>query len=121
MMSQSNMTTQEAFKKIRSNLNLVALICEYLPLYPSLRARKLEGSCPFCKETTERSLVVSDRKQIFYCFSCHEGGDSISFISSIKKISPKQAIDYLLKKIDDEEQQEQKDNEDNEDNEDNND
>ena len=115
-MSQSNMTTEEAFKKIRSNLNLVALICEYLPLYPSWRVRKLEGSCPFCKKTTERSLVVSNKKQIFYCFSCHEGGDSISFISSIKKISPKQAIDYLLKKIDDEEQQEQEDNKDNEDN-----
>jgi DNA primase len=110
------MTTIEDFKKIRSNLNLVVLICEYLPLYPSLRVRKLEGSCPFCQETTKRSLAVSDKKQIFYCFSCHEGGDSISFISSIKKITPKQAIDYLLKRIDDEEEQERKDNKDNEDN-----
>jgi hypothetical protein len=50
-----------------------------------------------------------------------KGATPSVFISSIKKISPKQAIDYLLKKIDDEEQQEQKDNEDNEDNEDNND
>lgn len=101
------MTNEEAIKKIRSNINLVALICEYVPLYPSLNCDiNLHGCCPFCKDT-ERNLSVSNKKQIFYCFSCREGGDSVSFISSIKKITPKKAIDYLLKKVDDENKEEE--------------
>ena len=39
-------------------------------------------SCPFHKEKTA-SFSISPRKQIWHCFGCGKGGDSISLVSEL--------------------------------------
>ncbi|MEN9406293.1 MAG: hypothetical protein RLZ12_577, partial [Bacillota bacterium] len=52
------------------------------------------GLCPFHTEKTP-SFLVSEKKQLFYCFGCHIGGDVISFVREIYKLSFNEALDYL--------------------------
>jgi DNA primase len=49
-----------------------------------------KGHCPFHNEKTA-SFTVSEAKGIFYCFGCHAGGDSISFIAKIEQCSQLEA------------------------------
>lgn len=41
--------------------------------------------CPFHQEKTA-SLTIDDKKNIFYCFGCKVGGDSIKFVQLIEKL-----------------------------------
>jgi DNA primase len=50
--------------------------------------------CPFHSEKTPSFKVDTDR-QTFYCFGCHEHGDSIAFIQKYKGMSFKSAVRYL--------------------------
>lgn len=42
--------------------------------------------CPFHKDT-KPSLMIPKNKDIFKCFACGAGGDSITFVSKLKKLS----------------------------------
>ncbi len=57
-----------------------------------------KSTCCFCWDQTKNSLTVSPEKQIFYCFSCHEGGDVVQFIVKSYKIDLESAADYIIKK-----------------------
>ncbi len=52
------------------------------------------GLCPFHNEKSP-SFVVSPGKQIFKCFGCGKTGNSITFISELKKITHEKAIDVI--------------------------
>lgn len=47
-------------------------------------------NCPFHNEKTP-SMSVSKAKQIFYCFGCHKGGDSVTLVSMLFNITPFEA------------------------------
>lgn len=54
--------------------------------------------CPFHKENTP-SLSISPQKQIWKCFGCGKGGDSISLVSGLLNINALEAaknINYTL-------------------------
>ena len=54
--------------------------------------------CPFHKEKTA-SFSVSPRKQIWHCFGCGKGGDSISLVAELLNINALEAaknINYTL-------------------------
>ena len=54
--------------------------------------------CPFHKENTA-SLSISPQKQIWKCFGCGKGGDSISLVSELLNINALEAaksINYTL-------------------------
>lgn len=52
----------------------------------------LKGKCFDCDS---ESLTVTPSKQIFYCFGCKQGGDIISFIALLKKVSQIEALRKL--------------------------
>ena len=52
--------------------------------------------CPFHSEKTA-SFHVDDRKGFYYCFGCHEKGDSISFIRNTENVSFIEAIEILAR------------------------
>jgi DNA primase len=48
------------------------------------RGRQYQGLCPFHQERTP-SFMVNEDKGVFYCHSCHVGGDVIKFVELIEQ------------------------------------
>ena len=59
-----------------------------------LRGRDYWACCPFHADKTP-SFKVNIERQQWYCFSCNEGGDVITFIMKLHKLSFKDALVYL--------------------------
>lgn len=59
---------------------------------------KLWASCPFHKEDTP-SMHIWKAKNRYHCFGCNEGGSSIQFIMSLKRMDFVEAVKYLAKKF----------------------
>ena len=81
--------------EIRSKIDLVDLISQYLPL------KKVGSSyralCPFHSEKTP-SFYVSPQKQIWKCFGCNRAGDHFKFIIEYEKVDFKEALKILAQK-----------------------
>lgn len=56
-----------------------------------------KGLCPFHNEKTP-SFVVNPNKNIFKCFGCGQGGDSLKFVMEHEKLSYPEALRYLAQK-----------------------
>jgi len=54
--------------------------------------------CPFHNDTTP-SLVVSPSKQIYHCFACGAGGDSIKFVMEYEKLTYPETIEKLANMV----------------------
>ncbi|KKP23837.1 MAG: primase protein [candidate division TM6 bacterium GW2011_GWF2_28_16] len=83
------------FSFLKSNLSILDLISEYVPLKQA--GNYWKGPCPFHYEK-EASFTVSPDKQIFYCFGCHAKGDLISFVAKKENLSQVEAAKYLIDK-----------------------
>ncbi|MBI3038487.1 DNA primase [bacterium] len=81
--------------EIRSRIDIVQLVGEYVRLIPS--GRNLKGLCPFHQEKTPSFNVVPE-KQMFYCFGCHKGGDSFRFLMDIEHFSFPETIRALAQR-----------------------
>ena len=86
---------QEKIGEIKSRVNIVDLISEYVTLKKT--GRNFVGLCPFHKEKTP-SFSVNPEKQIFYCFGCGEGGDIFAFLMKINGASFAESARYLANK-----------------------
>jgi len=86
---------QETIGEIKSRVNIVNLISEYITLKKA--GRNFVGLCPFHKEKTP-SFSVNPEKQIFYCFGCGEGGDIFAFLMKINGTSFAESAQYLASK-----------------------
>lgn len=83
---------------IRSKANIGEIATELLPsLYqdgPHLKCR-----CPVHNEKTP-SFFVTPSKRMFKCFGCGTSGDVIDLVAVVKNISRKEAIQWLKKRLD---------------------
>ena len=69
----------ELIKDIESRIDIVDIIGERVEL--SRRGNRYWGLCPFHSEKTP-SFSVSQERQLFYCFGCHQGGNVFTFKES---------------------------------------
>jgi DNA primase len=83
----------DIFNFIKERISIVTVISEYVSLKKA--GGYLKGQCPFHNERTG-SFTISPHKEIFYCFGCHQGGDVISFIASIERLSPLEAARHII-------------------------
>ncbi|MDD2486976.1 MAG: DNA primase [Candidatus Gracilibacteria bacterium] len=81
-------------REIDEKINIVDLVSRYLSLKKA--GVNYKASCPFHSEKTP-SFVVSPAKNIAYCFSCHNGGGPVKFLSEIEKIPFSEAVHKLAK------------------------
>ncbi|AFV21347.1 MULTISPECIES: CHC2 zinc finger domain-containing protein [Bacillus] len=51
------------------------------------RGHSFQAKCPFHNDNKLGSFSISNKKGIFKCFSCDEGGDAVKFIAKYDKIS----------------------------------
>jgi len=86
------MIDNASIESLKSTLDIVDVIGNFIEL------RKIGGNykanCPFHGEKTP-SFTVSDAKQIYHCFGCGVGGDSIKFVMEFEKLSYPEAIEKL--------------------------
>lgn len=90
-----NRIPDELVEKVRESLDIVDVVSEYVPL--KKQGRNYFGLCPFHGESTP-SFSVSPEKQIFHCFGCGAGGNSISFIMQLENINFQEAVQHLAQK-----------------------
>ncbi|MBI4698558.1 MAG: DNA primase, partial [Nitrospirae bacterium] len=84
-----------SLEEIKSRLDIVDVISEYVPLKKS--GQNWKGLCPFHAEKTP-SFMVNPSKQIYHCFGCGSGGDIFSFLVKNENLSFKEALEILAKK-----------------------
>ncbi len=82
-------------EEIKSRIDIVALIDEYLNLKKA--GRNYKALCPFHDEKTP-SFMVSPEMQIFKCFGCGKSGDAIEFLKLYENIEFWDALEILAKR-----------------------
>lgn len=87
--------SEDQIKEIRSNVDIVEVISDYLPLTP--KGKNFFGVCPFHSDHSP-SMSVSREKQIYTCFSCGASGNVFKFVMDYENISFYEAIKKLASK-----------------------
>ncbi|MBM2841853.1 MAG: dnaG, partial [Bacteroidetes bacterium] len=78
--------------EVRSASDIVDVISSCVRL--KKRGKNFVGLCPFHQEKTP-SFNVSPDKQMYYCFGCGNGGNVITFVSQLEKVSFIEAVRTL--------------------------
>ncbi len=89
------MITRDTIAKILVTYQIEQLVGDFVNLKKS--GYILKGNCPFHQEKTP-SFVVNPNKNIFKCFGCGKGGDSVSFIMEHEKFTFPEALRFLAQK-----------------------
>lgn len=89
------MIPQDKIDEVAERADIVEVVSSYIPL--TKRGRNHVGLCPFHSEKTP-SFSVSEDKNIFYCFGCHEGGSAIKFLMKHESLSFPEAVMVLARK-----------------------
>ncbi len=66
----------DVIEQVRDAADMIALIGEHVSLKRT--GADYRGPCPF-HGGTHRNFAVIPKKQMYYCFVCHEGGDVFTF------------------------------------------
>jgi DNA primase len=89
------MNTERLVQELRARLDIIDVISDYIELKRS--GRNYKGLCPFHSEKTP-SFMVSSEKQLFHCFGCGTGGDSVNFVMKYENLSFAESLRLLAKK-----------------------
>lgn len=83
------------FSEIKAKLAILDVVNEYTTLKRA--GVYFKGLCPIHQEKTA-SFFVTPHKGIFYCFSCHVGGDLIAFVAAMERCSPLEAARLMAQR-----------------------
>ncbi len=86
------MISNDSIEQLKSRLDIVDVVGSYIELKKN--GANFKAPCPFHDEKSP-SFVVSPAKQIYHCFGCGAGGDSIRFVMEYEKLSYPEAIEKL--------------------------
>lgn len=89
------MIPQDTIQQIIQAADVVEVIGDFVSL--KKRGASMIACCPFHNEKTP-SFYVSPAKQIYKCFGCGKGGDSVRFVMDLESLSYPDALKWLAKK-----------------------
>lgn len=78
------------FQEIKERVNIV----DACRMYGIELNRANKAPCPFHTERTP-SFSVSEKKQIWHCFGCGEGGDVVTLVQKLHRCAPLEAARQL--------------------------
>lgn len=90
-----NTLLNDEINQIRSSVNIVDIISEYIPLTP--RGKNFFGVCPFHDDHSP-SMSVSKEKQIYTCFTCGATGNVFKFVMNYENVSFLEAVNIVANK-----------------------
>ncbi len=88
------MIRQSSIDELKNRLDIIDVVGSYVELKKA--GANFKARCPFHDEKTA-SFVVSPAKQIYHCFGCGAGGDSINFVKEMEKLSYPETIEKLAR------------------------
>ena len=83
---------QDVISQIKERVDIADVVSDHVTL--SKTGQNFKGLCPFHHEKTP-SFTVSQSKQIFYCFGCHEGGNVFAFLMKKEGMTFPEAVREL--------------------------
>ncbi len=86
------MIDNASIESLKNSIDIVDVIGNFVELRKA--GANYKANCPFHGEKTP-SFVVSPSKQIYHCFGCGVGGDSIKFVMELEKLTYPEAIEKL--------------------------
>jgi DNA primase len=86
------MISQDSIEALKARLDVVDVVGSYVELRKA--GANFKAPCPFHDEKTA-SFVVSPAKQIYHCFGCGAGGDSVKFVMEYEKLNYPEALEKL--------------------------
>ncbi|MCD6190710.1 MAG: DNA primase [Sulfurimonas sp.] len=86
------MIAQDSIEALKARLDIVDVIGSYVELKKA--GGNFKAPCPFHDEKSP-SFVVSPQKQIYHCFGCGAGGDSVKFVMEYEKLNYPEALEKL--------------------------
>ena len=86
------MIIQDSIEALKARLDIVDVVGSYLELKKS--GANFKAPCPFHGEKTA-SFTVSPQRQIYHCFGCGVGGDSVKFVMEYEKLNYPEALEKL--------------------------
>ncbi len=86
------MITQDSIEALKARLDVVDVVGSYIELKKA--GANFKAPCPFHDEKTG-SFVVSPSKQIYHCFGCGAGGDSVKFVMEYEKLNYPESLEKL--------------------------
>jgi len=86
------MIDNNSIDNLKTRLDIVDVVGNYLELKKN--GANFKAICPFHSDSNP-SLVISPSKQIYHCFSCGAGGDSIKFVMEYEKLNYPETIEKL--------------------------
>jgi DNA primase len=86
------MIDNASIESLKNSIDIVDVIGSFIELRKA--GANYKANCPFHGEKTP-SFVVSPSKQIYHCFGCGVGGDSIKFVMELEKLSYPETIEKL--------------------------
>jgi DNA primase len=98
------MIPEETVQQIREEARIEEVVGDFVNLKRT--GRNYKGLCPFHHEKTP-SFTVTPALNIFKCFGCQKGGDSVQFLMEHEKMTFVEALKYLAKKYNIEIQEEE--------------
>jgi DNA primase len=86
------MIDNASIESLKNSIDIVDVIGSFIQLRKA--GANYKANCPFHGEKTP-SFVVSPTKQIYHCFGCGAGGDSVKFMMEMEKLSYPEAVEKL--------------------------
>ncbi len=90
------MDSQNTINEIRSKINIVDVISEYVPL--TKKGQYYWGLCPFHNDKNP-SMSVDEKRQTYTCWSCHNSGNVFNFVEQIESITFREALKKLADRV----------------------
>jgi len=84
-------------EQVKSSVDIVKVIGEYVRLRRMGATGRYSGLCPFHQEKTP-SFSVNQSRQFFKCFGCSVGGDVIKFVMDIEGMTFWETLNLLAER-----------------------